>query len=263
VNVRLVDVRPRPAYADGHIPGAKSIPWARAINPDDGSFKDAAELTELYVKTNIDATHPEWVSIRIASSDRIQSFKFHPGDPPAALVTADMDWSNFSVKRLESLHVMGDGTRKTMATLKYEPADKAVYVTIPAMERMTPEKTDIKALPWHVYNFDLASLNFAFRHLKDKNGRFEYLVSPKNDVPSIPVSALKFEPGTSVKHFDLEIPQYSQRMTHLTGSLWWLLQNALFDPVLPVWAEEHRQEIEEAVGRSMRSLERVGGRLRT
>ena len=40
------------ALRGGHIPGAKSIPWARAINPDDGSFKDAAELTELYVKTN-------------------------------------------------------------------------------------------------------------------------------------------------------------------------------------------------------------------
>jgi thiosulfate/3-mercaptopyruvate sulfurtransferase len=40
------------ALRGGHIPGAKSIPWARAINPDDGSFKDATELTELYVKTN-------------------------------------------------------------------------------------------------------------------------------------------------------------------------------------------------------------------
>jgi hypothetical protein len=61
-------------------------------------------------------------------------------------------------------------------------------------------------------------------------------------VPGFPISNFKFEPGTAVIHFDLEIPQYSQRMTQLTGSLWWLLQNALFDPVLPVWAEEHRQE---------------------
>jgi thiosulfate/3-mercaptopyruvate sulfurtransferase len=40
------------ALRGGHIPGAKSIPWARAINPEDGSFKNAAELAELYVKTN-------------------------------------------------------------------------------------------------------------------------------------------------------------------------------------------------------------------
>lgn len=31
----------------GHIPGAKSVPWARAANPD-GSFKPAAELRAIY-----------------------------------------------------------------------------------------------------------------------------------------------------------------------------------------------------------------------
>jgi thiosulfate/3-mercaptopyruvate sulfurtransferase len=40
------------ALRGGHIPGAKSVPWARAINPEDGTFKTAAELSELYVKTN-------------------------------------------------------------------------------------------------------------------------------------------------------------------------------------------------------------------
>jgi len=36
------------ALRGGHIPGAKSIPWARAINPSDGSFKPAVELKEIY-----------------------------------------------------------------------------------------------------------------------------------------------------------------------------------------------------------------------
>ena len=31
----------------GHIPGAKSVPWARAANPD-GSFKPADELRAIY-----------------------------------------------------------------------------------------------------------------------------------------------------------------------------------------------------------------------
>jgi thiosulfate/3-mercaptopyruvate sulfurtransferase len=65
---QLVDVRSPEEYAGtrmhmpdypnegalrgGHIPGAKSIPWARAINPEDGTFRPASELTELYVKSN-------------------------------------------------------------------------------------------------------------------------------------------------------------------------------------------------------------------
>ncbi len=40
------------AIRGGHIPGAKSVPWAKAINPEDGTFKTAAELTALYVDLN-------------------------------------------------------------------------------------------------------------------------------------------------------------------------------------------------------------------
>ena len=62
---QLVDVRSPEEYAGtrmhmpdypnegalrgGHIPGARSIPWARAINPEDGTFKTAAELRKIYV----------------------------------------------------------------------------------------------------------------------------------------------------------------------------------------------------------------------
>ena len=38
------------AMRGGHIPGAKSIPWARAVNPDDGTFKSADELRALYME---------------------------------------------------------------------------------------------------------------------------------------------------------------------------------------------------------------------
>ncbi len=36
------------ALRGGHIPGAKSVPWARAINPDDGTFKTADDLKAIY-----------------------------------------------------------------------------------------------------------------------------------------------------------------------------------------------------------------------
>jgi thiosulfate/3-mercaptopyruvate sulfurtransferase len=65
---QLVDVRSPEEYAGtrmhmpdypnegalrgGHIPGAKSIPWARAINPEDGTFKTADELRKLYCEDN-------------------------------------------------------------------------------------------------------------------------------------------------------------------------------------------------------------------
>lgn len=34
----------------GHIPGAKNIPWSRAANPEDGTFKSADDLRAIYEK---------------------------------------------------------------------------------------------------------------------------------------------------------------------------------------------------------------------
>jgi thiosulfate/3-mercaptopyruvate sulfurtransferase len=36
------------AMRGGHIPGARSVPWARAINPEDGTFKPADQLRAIY-----------------------------------------------------------------------------------------------------------------------------------------------------------------------------------------------------------------------
>ncbi|MCX7616977.1 sulfurtransferase [Tepidiforma sp.] len=62
--VKLVDVRSPQEYSGerthmpeypqegvlrgGHIPGARNVPWARAANPEDGTFKSAAELKAIY-----------------------------------------------------------------------------------------------------------------------------------------------------------------------------------------------------------------------
>ncbi|GAB4461772.1 MAG: sulfurtransferase [Anaerolineae bacterium] len=36
------------ALRGGHIPGAKNVPWSRAVNPDDGTFKPADALRAIY-----------------------------------------------------------------------------------------------------------------------------------------------------------------------------------------------------------------------
>ncbi|MFZ0062012.1 MAG: hypothetical protein WAL47_08250 [Pyrinomonadaceae bacterium] len=129
-----------------------------------------------YLKTNIDGTNPEQISIRIAAKDRIESFKFHPHGTRAGLVIAHMDWSIFSVKNLESWQVYKDKEKVLAATLVYLPADKEVAVTLPFMNRPT-ENVAIPFLPFHVYNFDFASLNFAFPHLVNPKKPFRIGVS--------------------------------------------------------------------------------------
>ncbi len=38
------------ALRGGHIPGAVNIPWSRAVNPEDGTFKPAEELRKIYLE---------------------------------------------------------------------------------------------------------------------------------------------------------------------------------------------------------------------
>ncbi len=79
---QLVDVRSPEEYAGtrmhmpdypnegalrgGHIPGAKSITWSKAVNPDDGTFKPADELKKLYLEENkLEANKPTITYCRI------------------------------------------------------------------------------------------------------------------------------------------------------------------------------------------------------
>ena len=52
------------AQRGGHIPGAKSIPWAKTAN-DDGTFKSTEELKKLYSDAGVDFTKPTVAYCRI------------------------------------------------------------------------------------------------------------------------------------------------------------------------------------------------------
>ncbi|MGI8921610.1 MAG: sulfurtransferase [Solirubrobacteraceae bacterium] len=52
------------AQRGGHIPTAKSIPWAKAVN-DDGTFRTADELRALYAAQGIDESKPTTAYCRI------------------------------------------------------------------------------------------------------------------------------------------------------------------------------------------------------
>jgi thiosulfate/3-mercaptopyruvate sulfurtransferase len=75
---QLVDVRSReeftgerlhmPDYPNegalrgGHIPGARNVPWARAVNPEDGTFRTADDLRRIYQEEQGLRREPEVVA---------------------------------------------------------------------------------------------------------------------------------------------------------------------------------------------------------
>lgn len=64
------------AQRGGHIPGAANIPWARAAN-EDGTFKSAAELTELYQSEGVTPDKDIVVYCRIGERSSHSWFVLH------------------------------------------------------------------------------------------------------------------------------------------------------------------------------------------
>jgi thiosulfate/3-mercaptopyruvate sulfurtransferase len=52
------------AIRAGHIPGAKNVPWKSAVK-EDGTFKDVAELKQLYAAAGVDGSQPVITYCRI------------------------------------------------------------------------------------------------------------------------------------------------------------------------------------------------------
>jgi len=75
----------------------------------------------------------------------------------------------------------------------------------------------------------------------DKHGVYEYLVSHRTGHPlTFSPGHAPFPSGTLVRHISMDLGKYKSIMTAPTGSLWYLTQHYLFDPVLPFRIEEER-----------------------
>ena len=133
-----------------------------------------------YDKTEKDGTNVEHISVFVANPNRLEVFKFHdePGTR-AGLVIATLDYTSFQASRLESWAATGAEEKALVATMEFPNASKAAKITF-AGSADEHEFTEIKFTPFHVYNFDLTSLNFMMRHLVDPHAAFQIGIADPN-----------------------------------------------------------------------------------
>lgn len=75
----------------------------------------------------------------------------------------------------------------------------------------------------------------------DKHEWFEYLVDAKNGQPiTCEIKENEFEHGTLVRHIAMDLGKYTSAITNLTGSLWYLAHNYLFDTIFPFTISDER-----------------------
>ena len=83
VRLHMPDYPNEGALRGGHIPGAKSVPWARAINPGDGTFRTAGRAAgNLYPGAGAQARRPDH---RVLQDRRAQQPHLVRAEVPAGL----------------------------------------------------------------------------------------------------------------------------------------------------------------------------------
>lgn len=117
-----------------------------------------------YLKSNIDGTNPENVSMYFSSDSTIEAFKFHPGQVPAGFVISEMDWTTFSISTIRSYQDFGNGDERLFGSIAFSAVESTAVALVPALQ---PEADTIRipVFPVHFYNSDLVSLNAAFPFL--------------------------------------------------------------------------------------------------
>jgi hypothetical protein len=125
-----------------------------------------------YKKSNWDGTHASTIFLYIADSSRLESFKWAKGDEVATLVSADIDWTLFSVKKFTNYKLKHNNPPTLVAVLKMV-GDSKVKVEVSEMR----DSLLLTELPWQSYDFDFAGLGFTWRAIKNKRDSFHFHIA--------------------------------------------------------------------------------------
>jgi len=127
-----------------------------------------------YERTNSDGTSDERVTMFRRSETNIEVYKENGLCQNAALVIAELDFETFSAPVITGGALLPDAEHLEFAFLNWDQtaARLDIRVALPDMEII--EETDVPSTPWHLFDFDLASLTMMTPHLAAPEHGFDF-----------------------------------------------------------------------------------------
>lgn len=173
------------------------------------------------------------VEITLQDSDRDDKPTIDIRDSGIGILSEDFAESILSLnknRKLRKLFLAGAFGQGGSTALAYSP-----YTLICSRKAKVGGISKPHPFAFTVVRFNPGDVNV------DKHGVYEYMVDVKTGCPmTLPVGEEEFPHGTLVRHLTMEVGKYAAVMTAPTGSLWWLVHNYLFDPVLPFRIQDNR-----------------------
>lgn len=142
-----------------------------------------------YQRSNADGTMPEQVSVFYAAADRIEVYKAVQKCTDAAFVHASFDPQMGYTPTITGARLLPNAEHFDFAFLTYDEATQRLSIKVELPNMPVIEKsTSIGHAPWHLFDFDFASLTIAHQNAKDPKADFVFglpllLADPSLDEP--------------------------------------------------------------------------------
>jgi len=210
--------------------------------------RDAIGRLYYYERTNIDGSMDERVTVFRRDADHIEVYKENGLCENAALVTAEMDWATFSAAKITGGALLPEAQHREFAFLTWnrETDTLDIHVRFPDFEIRNDAK--IETRPWHLFDFDFASLTVATPHLSSRNADFTFgmpllWTAPDADDPLVWMGDVEAHYLGVEDHLGVASRRYGLKGSALTGprstgeegTLWLDAKDGhVVDAVLPV-----------------------------
>lgn len=203
---------------------AASMADAWQHNPEN----DAVGRIYVYERTNSDGTMDERVTVFRRDADHVEVYKENGLCGGAALVTAELDFETFSAPVITGGRLLPDAQHHEFAFLNWDQDAGEVDILVQFPDMELRNSAPIRSTPWHLYDFDLASLTVMTPHLADPAAAFDFGLAlvwpdPSAEDPLTWMGNVTATPSGSETRQGFETRAYSLAGSAFgdeTGTLW-------------------------------------------
>ncbi len=127
-----------------------------------------------YVRSNVDGSEAERVYVYRAGRDRIEVAKMRDRCTNAAFVTAELDLARGQATRLVAGRLRPNAGHEDFGLLTYDESARRVDAVVTLPQGTLRDSVAVPDLPWHLYDYDLASLTITAQYRPDRRADFSF-----------------------------------------------------------------------------------------
>jgi hypothetical protein len=127
-----------------------------------------------YTRSNRDGSLPEHIVIYRKSVTEVAVFKAIEACTVAAYVTSELNPETLEATTLYAGKLTREGTQRVFGRMDLEPATRVITAKIELPGNTLSDTTTAPDTPWHLFDYDLATLTVTLPHRVDPTADFNF-----------------------------------------------------------------------------------------